>query len=340
MPLLSLPVKLLRGAEISRADVFDAPIERVIAEGRIILAALTLFAVAFSPELRPPRSTEAFQVLIAYAGFAVALIAIWIWRFPRRPAGYAVHAIDICFQFALDALTEGRANPVLAFFTFFVLMAASLRWDWQAVMVTALVLAGAPVGISILHTVASGANTDLQVAVVGGVYVIMTGAMLAYYSAVRERRREQLTKLTDWPGPDPSQIDRPNLTSLLAHCARALEAPRVLVLWEESEEPFVNIVLWQDGKYQHTREMAGIYGNFVRAQQHAETVFWTHDAGSTFATMLEGPSRVQSPILDEALVKAFAIRGVASAPFIGGSCRGRLLLLDRDNWSDFQLRLI
>ena len=282
MPLLSLPVKLLRGAEISRADVFDAPTERVIAEGRIILAALSLFAVAFSPELLPPRSTEGFLVLIAYAGFAVALIAICIWRFPRRPAGYGVHAIDICFQFALGALTEGRANPVLAFFTFFVLMAASLRWNWQAVMVTALVLAGALVGVSILN-----ANTDLQVAVVRGVYVIMTGAMLAYYSAVRERRREQLTKLTDWPGPDPSQIDRPNLTSLLAHCARALEAPRVLVLWEESEEPFVNIVLWQDGKYQHTREMAGIYGNFVRAQQHAETVFWTlrcgldlrHDAG-------------------------------------------------------------
>ena len=338
MPLLGLPLKVLRGAQISRSDVLDSPIEQVIAEGRLVLAVLSLFAVLFAPTL-VPQASKALLILISYALFSLGLLLVRVWRFPQRVTGYLVHAADLCFQIAVGVL-EGRANPIVWVFAFFVLVAASLRWDWQAVVLTALVLAVALMGTTILDTAGFTQDTDLATAVVQTVYVMMTAAMLAYYSAVRERRREQLTKLTDWPGPDTSQSDRPNLANLLAHCARVLEAPRVLVLWEEHEEPFVNILVWDHGTYRHTREMVGSYGDFVRSRQYAKAVFWTRDAKETFARMLDGPTYLQSPILDEELIETFAIRSVASAPFAGGSCRGRLLLLDRDIWSDFQLRLI
>src|SRR5262249_33688193 len=92
--------------------------------------------------------------------------------------------------------------------------------------------------------------------------------------------------------------------------------------------------------YKHTREMTGAYGRFVRAPQHAEAAFWTDNAGSSFAVMPGGPAHLQTPIIDEALITAFDIRSVASAPFVGASCRGRVFILDRDSWSDFQLQLI
>src|SRR5262249_31555755 len=197
-------------------------------------------------------------------------------------------------------------------------------------------------GTIIVQSGGARASGDLNPAIsfIRGVYVIMTGAMLAYYSAVRERRREHLAQLTQWPGPDQAQLNHPNLSNLLAHCARALEVPRVFVLWEESEEPFVNVAAWQNGEYKHSREMSGAFGRFVRSGQHVDTAFWTDDARSRFAATTSGPVQLQAPIIDEALINAFTIRSVASAAFTGASCRGRVFVLDRDSWNDYQLQLI
>src|SRR5262249_3816495 len=148
--------------------------------------------------------------------------------------------------------------------------AASLRWDWRAVMATALVLAVALWGAVFLQIARSGtsANFNPTMAAILGAYVIVAGAGFAYYSALRERRHQQLTELTDWPGPDPSQINRPNLASLLAHCARVMEVTRLMMLWEEPEEPYVNVVVWQNSEYKHTREMSGAFGSFVSSRQY------------------------------------------------------------------------
>jgi signal transduction histidine kinase len=185
----------------------------------------------------------------------------------------------------------------------------------------------------------NGAFAEIDQAIVRGGFLIAAGAMLAFSSAVRERRREQLAALTDWPGPDPSQINSPNLATLLAHCARVLEAPRVLVVWEESEEPFVNIAAWDDGRYTHTRDVAGAFGEFVQPQRFVNTAFWTDDATTKFAVTSDGPIRLQGPVIDPGLVKAFHIATCATAPFEGTFCKGRVFILDRWNWTEFQTQL-
>jgi signal transduction histidine kinase len=100
------------------------------------------------------------------------------------------------------------------------------------------------------------------------------------------------------------------------------------------------VVLWERGNYKQTREMSGAYGNFVRAQEHTDLAFWTDNASSRFAATLKGPVALQTPIIDEGLIKDFEIRSVASAAFSGTLCGGRLFILDRASWSDFQLHLI
>jgi signal transduction histidine kinase len=335
---LRLPEKAPK-ENISGVNALDVPAERIIAEGRIVLVALLLLAIEFDPNPLVPHGTAAFKMLIAYAGIATALAVTRVWRFPARPTGYVVHSLDIMFLLILSALTETRDSLFFAFFTFCVLLAASLRWNWQAVLATAGVVALVIWSGGTLQTVRTGQPGE-EPALIGAAYVLVAGAMLAYSSAVRERRREQLARLTEWPGPEPSQIRRPNLASLLAHCARALEAPRMLVLWEEAEEPFISIAMWRGGEYNHARQMAGSYGNFVRSEQHAECAFWTDDATTTFASMPNGPVRLGAPITDDTLIHAFAIRSVASAPFAGALCKGRVFVLDRERWSDFQLQLV
>jgi hypothetical protein len=49
MPLLRSSRRILLGEKITRADVFDDHSERVIAQGRIILCALSLLAIWLDP---------------------------------------------------------------------------------------------------------------------------------------------------------------------------------------------------------------------------------------------------------------------------------------------------
>src|SRR5262245_48307147 len=118
-----LPLKLLRGIRVNRSDLLDSPTEKVIAEGRLILAALSLFAIAFAPALVPEES-QAAQVLLFYAAFSLGLLVMRVWRFPQRITGFLVHAVDLSFQIATGILMVGRANPVVDLFALFVLLAA------------------------------------------------------------------------------------------------------------------------------------------------------------------------------------------------------------------------
>jgi hypothetical protein len=205
-----VPAKLLRREHVNGTDLFDAPAENLIAEGRIILAALLLITAWISPGFLTPHGLLATQVLIAYAVVAVGIIAIRAWRLPGRGVSYAVHAIDIVVLCTLGVLTEARSTPFFAFFGFSVLLAASLRWNWQGVMGTAFVLAIAMWVNTLQHAGPAGEAAARSVAFARSLYILMAGAMLAFSGALRERRRQQLTRLTEWPGPNVAQIDSPH----------------------------------------------------------------------------------------------------------------------------------
>src|SRR5262245_24642170 len=72
MPLLRSSRRVLRGEKITPADVFDVHTERVIAQGRIILCALSLLAIWLDPG-QLGDSPTATPVLIAYSALALAL---------------------------------------------------------------------------------------------------------------------------------------------------------------------------------------------------------------------------------------------------------------------------
>jgi signal transduction histidine kinase len=332
----------LLGEKITPADVFDADSEHVIAEGRIILSALSLLAIWLDP-LQLADSATATKVLFAYSALALALLAIPFWKFPGPVAGYVVHAIDIGFLAALVTLSHARPGPFFAFFTLVILLAAALRWDWQGVLATGAVLAVIMLAVGAVASrsapATASAGVGLNGAIVRGVNLIAAGGFLAYFSALRVRRREQLSKLADWPGPDPSHMSSPSLATVLRHCARALEVPRVLVLWEEVDEPFVNVAVWKDNVYEHTREIARGVDEFL-SKRYSDSIFVTTNVRSGFVDMQSGAARLKTPIMNEEFIRRFQIRSVGTAPFVRILCRGRVFILDRGSWGDFLLLLI
>ena len=41
---------------------------------------------------------------------------------------------------------------------------------------------------------------------INGAYVLVSGGMIGYLSALRKRHRDQVLTLADWPAPTPSQF--------------------------------------------------------------------------------------------------------------------------------------
>jgi signal transduction histidine kinase len=342
MPLLHSFAKLARGENVTPAHIFDCPDERLIAQGRIILCAASLLSIYLDPTLPIRSGTAAHGVVIAYTALAIAFVALRVWRLPGSAAGYLIHGLDIACLAALLVLTDGRTSSFFAFFTLFILLASTVRWDWQGGVATTALLAVIFLAASVMQ-VAHPSTPDgygSSNTVVRGIYLVLTGAFLAYLTAQRSRRRGQMVMLANWPAPDPAQMNALSLADYLKHTARSFEVSRVIVLWEEEEEPHLNIATWENGSYRHTREMAEAFGSVITSQNYADATFWTNDGASRFLLMPDGPIRLESPILDARFTRAFQIQSVGTAPFVGNLCKGRVFILDTASWSNFQLLMV
>src|SRR5262249_25424799 len=104
------------------------------------------------------------------------------------------------------------------------------------------------------------------------------------------------------------------------------------------EEPYVNLIFWQEGTYQETRRPVGAFGDLVNPAL-AGVPFLTGDVCSEYVLLPSGPMRIKGSVTDPDLQAEFSIRGVATAPFAATICTGRVFLLDRSNWSDDDLLL-
>src|SRR5262249_52492786 len=186
--------------------------------------------------------------------------------------------------------------------------------------------------------VAIAANNGLNAAIISGAYLIAAGGMLAYVSTFYRRSRGRFAILAPWPERKAGDVSIPSIQQLLAHSAMVLKAPSILAIWEEAEEPHVNLTLWREATFQETRRAAGTFGSLVNPVL-VDISFLTGDASSEFVLFPKGSMRIKGPVIDSELQTQFSIRGVATAPFAGTICTGRVFIFDRSNWNDDDLVL-
>jgi signal transduction histidine kinase len=328
--------KLVDWERITSADIFNAPAERVIAQGRLLLCALAALAIQFSPTQPTQYAATAELILWAYLAFAAILVGLTRYRFLTPTMRGLVHFVDIVMISELLFFTDGPTSPFFVFFTF-ALLAAMLRWQWQVVIATVAALMGV-LFIVWITRVATTADNDLETAIIRGAYLIAAGGMLAYVSTFYRRSRERFAILAPWPMQKAGEVGSPSIQQLLAHSAMVLEAPRILAIWEEAEEPYVNLAFCGEGTYQETQRAAGTFGALVNPALVGDA-FLTGDASSEFVLGRKGSTRIKGPVIDSELQTEFSIHGVATAPFVGTICAGRVFILDRSNWNDDDLLL-
>jgi len=119
---------------------FRHPSARIIALGRLFLAALFLLAIFIDVSQPTKAPTIAYAALGGYAALAALLVALtWNdWWLDAKLAGTA-HALDILWFTVLVYLTDGYTSPFFIFFVF-LLLAAAIRWGWRETALTAILV--------------------------------------------------------------------------------------------------------------------------------------------------------------------------------------------------------
>lgn len=322
--------------EIGEA-LFAPPLERLIGLSRFVFAGLALVAVHFDPG-QAAHGQLSYAILYAYFLYSGVLAASSYGRPPGLVAQLLQQAVDIATVAMVMHFTVGPTSPFFLFFTF-ALLTATLRWNWQGAIATAAVLV---IGFLIYSSLSGSGFQELggrfYDPMIRGTYLFIAGIMLAYVGVFRQRSRDRLAQLAAWPAEEASLTDEPQLCRSLAHAANVLRSDRVLVIWEDAEEPHVGTVLWRREGCDSSREWSLASRDLVAAELEAASFIASGPAGG-WVELKSGRRQIIGCIIAADLARAFNVGPFVSAAFDSGRYRGRVFILDPRHSSEGLLLL-
>ena len=299
--------------------------ERLIAHGRLLIALAAMAAVGLGS--RAAERGALNPVLIGFSLYA-ALLAVLVEKGALPDAGVAVamQTVDLAF-FAV--LLRGPDGP--AFFVCFTyaLLAAALRWDWRGVLWTAVA------AMALAALLAIGTQPTHQV-FARMVYISVLASMIAMLRVDEEGRRNELKRLSSW-NISRSSDRAALLTDTVRFAAGVLEAPRVLLAWEDADEPWMNLAYFDGSTVAETRA-SNTHPEGLVAPELARTAFACVDLTPPATALTDAGGKVRrwrgAPV-DPAVASRHAMCSVVSSPFSFDTVEGRLFALDlRSGTSD------
>ncbi|HXE80780.1 MAG TPA: histidine kinase [Vicinamibacterales bacterium] len=304
--------------------------ERVIATGRVLLAALALLAVWLDPAEPVRAAPVAYVLMAAYLGYAIGLVPILRPAF--APAAWwpmLTHAMDLTAFALLMQFTAGALSPFFIYFLF-SLAAATLRWQWRGALLTGAAALGLFAGLSVYAALAAPQTFDLPVVVSRSVTLLLATGMLAYLGAAHARGLRRLQTLAGWRhAASPERMEL--LREIAASTSAILGTSRLLIVWE-GEEPWIEVVYWDRGRFSTARERPGAFHEITAAALRGRS-FICLDAARPNAPVVyveqQRLHRCRGAPLDSAFRERFIIRSVASWPFEEQGLKGRLFCLDK-----------
>ncbi|HVG09333.1 MAG TPA: sensor histidine kinase [Thermoanaerobaculia bacterium] len=175
-------------------ESLESRAERLIASGRVVLAAVSALAVWFDPS-EPARHPEvAYGLLVGYLGYSL-LIAVLVWRSGSSSERHRrlTQAIDLIFFSLMLFFTAGTTNPFIAYFIFAVIC-ATLRWQWRGALWTAAASLVSFLAIG-LYLILEEPGFNAQPLAVRGIYLALIAVMMAYMGFHEERTRREISLL-------------------------------------------------------------------------------------------------------------------------------------------------
>lgn len=203
--------------------------------------ALVFFLAVWIDPTQPVRAS-AFGYALMGLYLALSLVLIYIamanWWWDHRLA-WPVLFIDILAFIAAVFFTEGRGDdftsPFLAFFTF-LMLAATIRWDWRVTAITGLAVTALYllVGIGLWQ---AGIELDLLRFGRRIAYMLVLALILIWFGL--QRREQHVERFVD--RADPGTSLSPPLESALAYAIEQTGAARGAIAWNDGEEPAIEL---------------------------------------------------------------------------------------------------
>lgn len=315
--------------------------ERLITAGRVVLAASALGAIWLDPTQPAKYEGATYALMIVYVVYSLLLAGlVWSSSAPLAGLRLATHAVDLAMFSVFIYLTDGPpSSPFFVYFIFSVVCAA-LRWPWPGTLATAAVSLGIFVAMG-GYQAALVHDEQANRFIIRGVYLGVIAVLLGCTAAHERQLRSEVGRLAAWPASPLSDL-REIVRSVLAHAGGVIGAPRVAMVWEEVEEPWLHVAIWAGGDMQWSREPAHAATTHV-ARPLEDAAFLCRDARAVPATVLHitghGLARWHGAPFAPALAARLAASSVVSLRLQGDDWGGRLFFLDKGGLTSDDLTL-
>jgi signal transduction histidine kinase len=310
-----------RGREVA-LRLFALPAEALVDAGRLVLAALALLTTSIDPVQPAGSATIVRGLLIAYLIFVMVLLAVPAERKSGGRLQLALHAIDIAVFSALMHYGEGPTGRFFPFYNF-ALIAATLRWSWRGALATALVLVSLMLLMTLFDSGPAHAHMPTRLIMRAG-NLLVVGVLLAALGAYLDKSRDRLARLAAWPREDLGDGETPALAASLRHAASVIGSERIVVAWEDSEEPFLQTAHWTGESCEFARHPETRLSEVVVRELDGRSFYAFGPAGRV---LLPFGSKPIVAAVKPSFAESFAIGVSCSAPFAGRDVAGRVFIL-------------
>ena len=305
--------------------------ERLIAISRVTLSVFSLLAIWLDPTEPARYASIAYSLLAVYVVYSLVTAALAFRSYALvLEMRLASHAIDLVVTALVMFFTEGPTSPFFVFFVF-AMGSAAMRWGWTGTLWTTIVDMVILCGLGYYFAeVLKDPAFELNRFIIRGVYLCVFASLLGHLGTFDERLRREVSSLPQWPQRIPAGA-REMAGEVLEHIAGSLGLSRLLMVWEEEEEPWLYLALWTPGGCDWSREPIGSHEPLV-AEELAEASFFCRDVRTASPRVLsisgDRLRRLQEPVVHPALQARFGIGPVLSWRLRGERFEGRLFALD------------
>jgi signal transduction histidine kinase len=300
--------------------------ERVIAAGRVLLAACSLVTLWLTPDGRPPLAM--LYLLGAYGTYAIGLgVVSWITELPPLRLRLLAHVVDVVVFSLMYVLESQLAGSFFVFFIF-SLLSATLRWQWRGTLTTAAIALVMALAMGAYQTMRSESFVASQF-MIRGIYVVVLSVLVSYVVAYELHLRRTLSRLAAWPPGVPDHFHG-LLRSVLQEAAGTLGATRMLIAWRDPSGPWLMLAEWTADGFSVFREAPETYGPVVD-ERLSDTDFYCDAIGVAPVVVRVGDRFRRWALwpLPAGLCAKFAIRSALSVKLSASGLDARLFWLDK-----------
>ncbi len=298
--------------------------ERLIALGRLVLAAASYGAVYLDP-LQPGRHAAlTYSLLAVYCLYALVL-AIWalVSSTASRNVQLATHGIDLVFFGTINYMTFGPTSPFFVFFVFSIIC-AMLRFGRRGTILTAAIAVVVFVASSVDRL--GAAQFELNRFIIRVTYLFVLASMLLYLSTYQERIQDDLRRIARWPRSARRDLES-IVGELMSESASIFEAKRVILAYRHLSTRAAWMATMHNGSLLRVEALSSQDVDVLL--EHEEGTYFSSAAYPAARLDFDDSHSIHRAAQRPADVeKRFGIQQMVATSFKGEFVRGRLLLLD------------